>query len=125
MYLSIDFHIVIDIDFIPKVSDVQKKRGITPVLKSPQQHHKYSEVPRPDKLKLDWESQHCTGENDDAARNSILRFWAKRNALKTERALVLHYLSNQILSRVTFLFVFLLSSDSETYQSEVNLISNK
>lgn len=40
----------------------RRKGGITPVLRSPQKHQKCSEVPRADKLKLDWESQHCIGE---------------------------------------------------------------
>lgn len=86
------------------------------MLKSPQQHHKCSEVSRPDKLKLDWESQHCIGKMMMQKRNSVLRFWAKRNELKTERALIFHYLSNQILSRITLLFVISLSSDSKTDQ---------
>lgn len=94
----------------------RRKGGITPVLRSPQKHQKCSEVPRADKLKLDWESQHCIGEMMTQKKKSVLMFWAKRNALKTERALIFHYLSNQILSRVTFLFIISLSSDSKIDQ---------
>lgn len=56
------------------------------------------------------------GDDDAEKKKSVLMFWAKRNALKTERALIFHYLSNQILSRVTFLFIISLSSDSKIDQ---------